>query len=399
MLITQMSPYSLARRSVNCLTFIRNSPYVRLLVRVRGCTSGSRYCWLSQCRLDQSCNDRTIGARSHTGTNRLDHLTHGLCPHCALGGSGSNFFLNDVGQFSLTHSSREVALQHGKFGPLAGFGFGSSRFLIYVCGFGALLGLRLQHPQHLRVGQGDRGIACHRGVFDGRDGHAQGGFLHIVARFHRSGEISLQLFEQGSHASIVPCPIGTLNSVANEAFELFFALLSLLALGGSIALLAARFLGGNAGRSLVSGVAPLRLAVPALVTSVSMLGSLYFSEAVNYRPCVLCWYQRIAMYSLAIVLVLAAVRKDHSIRPYAMVLAGIGSVISAYHWLLERWPSIDTGTCSADAPCSVPYFEVFGFVSLAFMAFCAFVTVLVFLSVSSGPSAATLESARTPESR
>ena len=186
--------------------------------------------------------------------------------------------------------------------------------------------------------------------------------------------------------------------MANEAFELFFALLALLALVGSVALLAARAVGGGAGRSLVSGVAPLQLAVPALVTSVSMLGSLYFSEVANYRPCVLCWYQRIAMYSLAVVLVIAAVRKDRSIRPYALVLAGTGAVISMYHWLLERWPSIDTGTCSADAPCSVPYFEVFGFVTLAFMAFCAFVTVLVFLSVASPTSAATMEVDRKAES-
>jgi hypothetical protein len=79
-----------------------------------------------------------------------------------------------------------------------------------------------------------------------------------------------------------------------------------------------------------------------------------------------------------------------------MVLAGIGATIAGYHWLLERWPSIDTGTCSADAPCSVPYFEVFGFVSLAFMAFCAFVTVLVFLSVVATPATATMESTRSP---
>ena len=177
--------------------------------------------------------------------------------------------------------------------------------------------------------------------------------------------------------------------MANEAFELFFALLALLALGGSVAVVIARFAGGGAGRRLLGDLAPLRLTVPALVTSVSMLGSLYFSEVVNYRPCLLCWYQRIAMYSLAIVLVIAAVRRDRGIAPYAMVLAGIGTMIAGYHWLLERWPAIDTGSCSADAPCSVPYFEVFGFVSLAFMAFCAFVTVLVFLAALPARSSAT----------
>ncbi|NCZ68474.1 MAG: disulfide bond formation protein B [Acidimicrobiia bacterium] len=182
--------------------------------------------------------------------------------------------------------------------------------------------------------------------------------------------------------------VGTLITMTNEAFELFFALLALLALGGSVAVVVARLAGGGAGRRLLGDLAPLRLTVPALVTSVSMFGSLYFSEVVNYRPCLLCWYQRIAMYSLAIVLVIAAVRRDRGITPYAMVLAGIGATIAGYHWLLERWPAIDTGSCSADAPCSVPYFEVFGFVSLAFMAFCAFVTVLAFLAALPATAAA-----------
>jgi disulfide bond formation protein DsbB len=174
--------------------------------------------------------------------------------------------------------------------------------------------------------------------------------------------------------------------MTNEAFELFFALLALLALGGSVAVVVARTAGGDAGRRLLRDLAPLQLAV----------GSLYFSEVVNYRPCMLCWYQRIAMYSLAIVLVIAAVRRDRGIAPYAMVLAGIGALVAGYHWLLERWPAIDTGSCSADAPCSVPYFEVFGFVSLAFMAFCAFVTVIVFLvALPSGNSAASLKSSDT----
>lgn len=180
--------------------------------------------------------------------------------------------------------------------------------------------------------------------------------------------------------------------MANEAFELFFALLAFLALAGSVAVLAARLFGGATGRNLIAGLAPLGLAVPALVTSVSMIGSLYFSEAVGYRPCVLCWYQRIVMYSLAIVLVIAAMRKDRAIAPYVLVLASIGTVISGYHWLLEQWPNIDTGSCSADAPCSVPYFQVFGFVSLAFMAFCAFVTVLIFVGVVSRADAATMKS-------
>jgi disulfide bond formation protein DsbB len=174
--------------------------------------------------------------------------------------------------------------------------------------------------------------------------------------------------------------------VNNEAAELFFALLALLCVVASVAVLALRVAGRSSAvaRELLDGLAPLALPVPALVTAVSMLGSLYFSNIVGYRPCVLCWYQRTAMYPLAVMLVIATVRRDRAVRRYALPIAGIGAAISLYHWLLERWPTLDTGSCSADAPCSVPYFENFGFVTLAFMALAAFVTTLVFLALPHG---------------
>jgi disulfide bond formation protein DsbB len=51
-------------------------------------------------------------------------------------------------------------------------------------------------------------------------------------------------------------------------------------------------------------------------------------------------------------------------------------VISAYHWLLERFPSIDAGVCSTAVPCELVWFEKFGFITLPFMAFTAFAAVL-----------------------
>ena len=98
-------------------------------------------------------------------------------------------------------------------------------------------------------------------------------------------------------------------------------------------------------------------------------------------PCTLCWYQRIAMYSLAVVLTVAAVRHDAAIRWYALPLAGIGAVIATYHWLLERFPSIDAGACSATVPCDFVWFERFGFVTLPFMAMTGFVAVIVLLTL------------------
>lgn len=174
--------------------------------------------------------------------------------------------------------------------------------------------------------------------------------------------------------------------VNNEAAELFFALLALLCFAAAAGVVVLRIVARTTApaRELLDGLAPLALPIPALVTSVSMLGSLYFSNVVGYRPCLMCWYQRTAMYPLAVMLVIAAVRRDRGVNRYALPIAGIGAAIALYHWLLERWPTLDTGSCSADAPCSVPYFENFGFVTLAFMALAAFTTTLVFLTLPVG---------------
>ena len=39
-----------------------------------------------------------------------------------------------------------------------------------------------------------------------------------------------------------------------------------------------------------------------LVVGTATLGSLFFSEVMQRTPCVLCWYQRIAMFPLVFIL-------------------------------------------------------------------------------------------------
>ena len=119
-----------------------------------------------------------------------------------------------------------------------------------------------------------------------------------------------------------------------------------------------------------------------LVALVATIGSLFFSEVMNLPPCVLCWYQRIAMYPLAILLPIAAVRGDDAIRPYTATLAGIGAVISAYHVLLQRIPGLPSGSCSVDAPCTAIYIERFGFITIPVMALVGFLSILTLLLVT-----------------
>lgn len=165
--------------------------------------------------------------------------------------------------------------------------------------------------------------------------------------------------------------------MTTETYELFFALLTIATLATTAALVAARLraLKREAGRGALRSVAANRMAICAAITTTATLGSLYFSEVAGFVPCTLCWYQRIAMYPLAVLTAIAAVRKD-DLSVYVRVVASIGLVISGYHWLLERFPSIDAGVCSAALPCELVWFEKFGFITLPFMAFTAFSAVL-----------------------
>ena len=115
------------------------------------------------------------------------------------------------------------------------------------------------------------------------------------------------------------------------------------------------------------------------VAVVASTGSLYLSEIVGLMPCSFCWYQRIAMYPLVIVLGIGALRRDAAVWRYALPLSAVGLLIAIYHVTIQWQPSLDVGACSSGAPCSGRYLAVFGFVTIPTMAGAAFVLIAALL--------------------
>lgn len=111
------------------------------------------------------------------------------------------------------------------------------------------------------------------------------------------------------------------------------------------------------------------------VAAIAMTGSLYYSEVAHFVPCEMCWLQRIAMYPLAVVLLVAAITRDEKAWRYAVPLAVIGLLFSVYHYQLEVFPN-QPSACSTTLPCSVRYVSMYGFVSIAFMAGAGFISIL-----------------------
>lgn len=116
------------------------------------------------------------------------------------------------------------------------------------------------------------------------------------------------------------------------------------------------------------------LPLATAIAVVSTAGSLLLSEVAGYVPCTLCWYQRIAMYPLTIVLGVASVRGDRQVWRTTLSIVTVGSAISIWHIAIERNPALG-GVCDPAAPCAVRWVEEFGVLTLPTMALVAFVAI------------------------
>lgn len=115
-----------------------------------------------------------------------------------------------------------------------------------------------------------------------------------------------------------------------------------------------------------------------IVALGATLGSLFFSELMHFPPCVLCWYQRICMYPLVIILSVGILRKNKELPLYVLPLSIIGLVISIFHNLLyyEILPEA-AAPCTAGVSCTTKFIEYFGFVTIPFLSMVSFILITI----------------------
>jgi len=140
--------------------------------------------------------------------------------------------------------------------------------------------------------------------------------------------------------------------------------------------------GRDAVRRFLDGA---ELALAWVVALVATLGSLYFSEVAGFIPCRLCWFQRIAMYPLALILLLAVVAKDRRGAYYAVGLPVIGAVVSLWHLYIEANPDAESAGCRIGAPCSTKWIDEFGYVTIPMLALTAFAVIAALLVLALRP--------------
>ena len=118
-----------------------------------------------------------------------------------------------------------------------------------------------------------------------------------------------------------------------------------------------------------------------VVSAIATGGSLFFSEIANFVPCELCWYQRIFMYPLTVITLLAALANDHRVARYLLPLPVIGAGVSVYHLLVENGVVHEEQACRISAPggCATKWIDEFGYMTIPTLALTGFALVFAFL--------------------
>ena len=120
-----------------------------------------------------------------------------------------------------------------------------------------------------------------------------------------------------------------------------------------------------------------------LVATVSTLGSLFFSEIMELTPCVLCWYQRIFLFPLPLILLVGLFPFDKKVVRYALPLAIIGLLFTIYHCLLFfGFIPESLQPCSQGVSCADDSMVLFGFLPIPLLSLASFLIIIVLLLIT-----------------
>lgn len=123
-----------------------------------------------------------------------------------------------------------------------------------------------------------------------------------------------------------------------------------------------------------------------IVAASSMFGSLFLSEIAKFNPCVLCWYQRILMYPIAILIGVGLYLKKKDFRFCVLPLSIFGILVSGYHYYLQNTanPFAPCSTIGFSVSCSERYSTNFGYITIPLMALTGFILITLLIYFGSG---------------
>lgn len=126
----------------------------------------------------------------------------------------------------------------------------------------------------------------------------------------------------------------------------------------------------------------LWLSAPWALALTATLAALFLGEVMGMTPCLLCWYQRIFMFPLALILGMAAFAEDRRGAVYALPLALAGAGVAGYHTaLVAGWVPKWWIPCGNGPSCSEQNLEILGGIQIPWLSLAAFMAIFLMLCV------------------
>ena len=173
-----------------------------------------------------------------------------------------------------------------------------------------------------------------------------------------------------------------------DTVETFYGILALLAIGAIATVVVVRLLAiaSPAAQGWYGAIAqlirPNAVGMAFWIALLATMGSLYFSEVAHFEPCKLCWYQRIAMYPLVLIIGTGILLRDNRLKIYALPLALAGLAIAVYHNLIYYGFIPESITpCTEGVPCNAVQIEWLGFITIPLMGLGAFASIVLILLI------------------
>ena len=133
-----------------------------------------------------------------------------------------------------------------------------------------------------------------------------------------------------------------------------------------------------------SGGARFGLLAIFLLSTAALAGTLFLQYADNLAPCVLCWWQRVFMYPIPLISLIAILKRQTiaDVADYILALSILGAAVALYQHLLQVLPQGALVPCDAAGDCAVRSVFEFGFVTLPWMSLTVFAITFVIALVA-----------------
>lgn len=115
------------------------------------------------------------------------------------------------------------------------------------------------------------------------------------------------------------------------------------------------------------------------LATLAVAGTLLMQFAGGLNPCDLCWWQRIFMYPIPFVSLIALVKGKNlsDIADYILALSFIGALFALYQHLLQVLPQGALIPCDPTNDCAIRTIFYFNFVTIPWMSLTVFAAIFL----------------------